>query len=152
MRRHDIRLKRFDYRASGLYLVTLVTERRVRSLAQVSSDGVALSPFGEVAQRHCGLLPTWRPQVRVIENVVMPDHVHLLLHFVEDVPAGLGAVVGCFKAGITREVNALRGTPGQGFWQYNYWERIVRTERELVGLRRYFRENPQRWLMKYGPG
>ena len=152
MRRHDIRLKHFDYRSPGIYLVTAVTERRVRCLARVSADGVALSPFGEVVQRHCGLLPTWRPQVKVVDITVMPDHVHLLLHFVDDVPAGLGAVVGCLKAGITREVNVLRGTPGETFWQQNYWERRVRTEHQLAGFRRYFRENPERWLKKYGPG
>ena len=151
MRRHDIRLKQFDYRSSGIYLVTLVTARRERCLARVSEDGVAMCPFGEVVQRHCALLPTWRPQVRIIDNVVMPDHAHLLFHFVDDVPAGLGAVVGCFKAGITREINVLRGTPGATFWQHNYWERIVRTEHELAGFRRYFKENPQRWLVKYGP-
>jgi len=152
MRRHDIRLKHFDYHAPGIYLVTAVTDYRARCLAHVSTDGVALSPFGEVVQRHCDLLPTWRPQVKVIDNVVMPDHVHLLLHFGGDVPAGLGAVVGCWKAGITREVNVLRGTPRETFWQQNYWERIVRTEHELTSFRRYFRENPQRWLKKYGPG
>ena len=113
---------------------------------------MALLPFGEVVHRHCGLLPRWRPQVEVVDRVVMPDHVHLLLRFIDHVPAGLGAVIGCWKAGITREINAQRGTPGQAFWQQNYWERVVRTERELSGFRRYFRENPERWLRKYGVG
>ena len=152
MRRHDVRLKHFDYRSTGVYLVTVVTDRRSRCLAKVSAEGVALSPFGEIVQRHCALLPSWRPQVKVVDFVVMPDHVHLLLRFVDDVPAGLGAVIGCWKAGVTREVNGARGTPRGVFWQQNYWERVVRTERELVGYRWYFRQNPERWLRKYGAG
>ena len=151
MHRHEIRLKHHDYRSSGVYLVTTVTDHRVRCLAQVTGVGTVLSSFGEVVERHCDHLAGWRPQVEVIDRVVMPDHVHLLLRFHDEVPVGLGAVVGCWKAGITREINLLRGTPGQAFWQQNYWERVVRTERELSGLRGYFRENPERWLRKYGP-
>jgi REP element-mobilizing transposase RayT len=152
MIRHEIRMKQHDYRLPGVYLVTTVTDHRARCLARVSVDGAALSPFGEIVRRHCERLPEWRPQVEVVDYVVMPDHVHLLLRFDGDVRAGLGAVVGCWKAGITREVNVLRGTPGAAFWQQNYWERIVRTDQELAGFRRYFRENPRRWLMKHRPG
>jgi putative transposase len=30
-------------------------------------------------------------------------------------------------------------------WQRNYWERIIRTDRELANVRRYIAENPLRW-------
>lgn len=30
-------------------------------------------------------------------------------------------------------------------WQRNYWERVIRTDRELANVRRYITENPQRW-------
>jgi|SRR5688572_17098316 putative transposase len=152
MRRHDIRLKHFDYRSPGIYLVTMVTERRSRCLAKVASSGVTLLGLGEVVERHLALLPTWRPQVEIVDRVVMPDHIHLLVRFRDTVPAGLGGVIGCLKAGITREVNSLRGTPGALFWQHNYWERVVRSEREVHALRRYFEENPLRWIRKYGSG
>src|SRR5688572_2303185 len=125
MRRRDIRLQHLDYRSPGIYLVTVVTARRARCLARVSAEGAHLSPFGEIVLRHCELLPSWRPQVKVVDYVVMPDHVHVLLEFLDQVSAGLGSVVGCWKAGITREVNAVRGTPGEPLWQHNYWERVV---------------------------
>lgn len=150
MRRHDIRLKHFDYRSPGIYLVTLVTTGRERSLATVDDHGAHLLPDGEVVQRHLELLPSWRPHLSVVDHVVMPDHLHALLRFTDYVPAGLGAVVGCLKAGITREINLIRGTPAARYWQPNYWERVVRSESELAGFRRYFAENPRRWLVKYG--
>jgi hypothetical protein len=30
-------------------------------------------------------------------------------------------------------------------WQRNYFERVIRSERELQSARRYIIENPQRW-------
>jgi putative transposase len=150
MRRHDVRLKAFDYRSPGIYLVTLVTTGRERCLAAVRDAAVSLTPFGNVVTKHLGLLPGWRPQVIVIDHIIMPDHVHILLRFVEEIPAGLGGVVGCLKAGITREVNVIRGTPADPFWQPNYWERVVRSETELRGYQRYFADNPRRWAVKYG--
>ncbi len=57
----------------------------------------------------------------------------------------LATVVGTFKAAVTREVNRQRGTPGAKLWQRNYWERVLRDERELLLTRRYIEENPLRW-------
>ncbi len=152
MRRHDIRLKSFDYRSPGIYLATLVTDLREKCLGRVVGDEVILSPLGEVVQRHLELLPTWRSQVEVVDRAVMPDHVHVLLRFNEPVAAGLGGVIGCLKGGITREINLLRRTDGAAFWQLNYWERVVRSEDELQRIRRYFENNPRRWALKYGQG
>ncbi|HEX7918363.1 MAG TPA: hypothetical protein VF454_03120, partial [Gemmatimonadales bacterium] len=76
MRRPDVRLKHFDYRSPGTYLVTTVTDHRVRCLAHVTHGGRILSQFGVVVERHCDNLSGWRPQVQVVDRVVMPDHVH----------------------------------------------------------------------------
>jgi REP element-mobilizing transposase RayT len=58
---------------------------------------------------------------------------------------GLPEIVRAFKTFSARRVNRLRGTPGAPVWQRNYWERIVRTDRELANVRRYIAENPQCW-------
>jgi putative transposase len=33
----------------------------------------------------------------------------------------------------------------KGLWQRNYYEHIIRNERELEATRAYIRENPTRW-------
>jgi REP element-mobilizing transposase RayT len=57
----------------------------------------------------------------------------------------LGAMIGTYKSGVTRRINALNRTPGSRVWQRGYYERIVRNERELERIRTYIRENPARW-------
>ena len=44
-----------------------------------------------------------------------------------------------------RRINHLRGTPGVKVWQRNYWERVLRDERELGIARDYVLTNPLRW-------
>jgi putative transposase len=39
----------------------------------------------------------------------------------------------------------MRGTPGQPFWQRNYYERVIRGEAELGRARRYIETNPAQW-------
>ena len=60
-------------------------------------------------------------------------------------PGSVGAIVGNFKALVTRRVNHLPRTPGAKVWQRGYYDRIVRNERELDAIRRYIRDNPDRW-------
>ncbi len=65
-------------------------------------------------------------------------------------PTGLGDVVGTFKSLTTNAY--IRGVRAEGWapfdgrlWQRNYWERVIRDERELDLARRYIADNPMRW-------
>ena len=49
------------------------------------------------------------------------------------------------KSAITRRVNELRGTPGAPVWQRNFYEHIIRNERELGNIRWYILDNPAKW-------
>ena len=62
----------------------------------------------------------------------------------------LGDVVGAFKSLSTREYakgvhsHGWPGFPGR-LWQRNYYERVIRTEDELLEVRDYIVNNPLRW-------
>jgi len=58
----------------------------------------------------------------------------------------LGAVLGSFKSTTTRRLNRARGIKGISLWQRNFWERIIRNERELEAIRQYICNNPANWL------
>ncbi len=65
-------------------------------------------------------------------------------------PGSLGAIVRSFKAATTKRINAIRGTPGGSVWQRNYFDRIIRDDRELDRARRYVTLNPARWTERGG--
>ncbi len=61
-------------------------------------------------------------------------------------PSGtVGAIVRGFKIATTKQVNELRGTPGMRLWQRNYYEHVIRDEKDLERIREYVRLNPTRW-------
>jgi REP element-mobilizing transposase RayT len=61
------------------------------------------------------------------------------------VAGSLSTIIRQFKSIVTKRINRRRGTPGAPVWQRNFYERIIRDEREWHAVRRYIRQNPARW-------
>ncbi|MBI1815268.1 MAG: AMP-binding protein [Deltaproteobacteria bacterium] len=59
----------------------------------------------------------------------------------------VGAIVGSFKAAVTKRINATRTTPRALVWQHNYYEHVIRTDDELNRIRDYIATNSQRWSL-----
>jgi REP element-mobilizing transposase RayT len=58
----------------------------------------------------------------------------------------LGQIVAYFKYKSTKEINALNGTGVvTKIWQRNYYERIIRNNREMDAIWRYIEANPVNW-------
>jgi len=61
----------------------------------------------------------------------------------------LGDVVGAFKSLVFAVyldwIQANDPTRRAKFWQRNYYEHVIRNERELQAIRRYIRHNPDNW-------
>lgn len=78
----------------------------------------------------------------------MRDRVDRATHRVAPtlVSGSLGAIVGQFKSITTKRINTLRHTPAHPVWQRNYYERVIRDDRDLAAIRDYIAGNPARWL------
>jgi putative transposase len=59
----------------------------------------------------------------------------------------LGAIVQNFKSVSTRKINVLRDNHGCSVWQRDYYDRVIRSEKELANIRQYIADNPQKWEM-----
>ena len=55
----------------------------------------------------------------------------------------LGQVVRAFKAVSAHRIR--QGTAEEFAWQRNYYERVIRNERELNAIRQYIQNNPAHW-------
>lgn len=58
---------------------------------------------------------------------------------------GLPEIVRAFKSFSAKRINRLRRTDGIPVWQRNYYEHIIRTEREMENITKYIETNPLRW-------
>ena len=78
--------------------------------------------------------------------VVMPNHVHILIHREAD----LGEIVTSWKTSVsrfasTREAELLFGAPlPNPLWQREYFDRLIRDEEHFIKVKNYIHQNPVR--------
>lgn len=57
----------------------------------------------------------------------------------------LPEIIRAFKSFSARRINEHRNKAGEQVWQRNYYEHVIRNERELNEIREYIICNPQNW-------
>ncbi|MCA8920126.1 MAG: transposase [Planctomycetes bacterium] len=60
-------------------------------------------------------------------------------------PLSLGAIVGSFKAGVTREARRLGLWREGDLWQREYYDHVIRNESARSRINEYIRNNALRW-------
>jgi len=89
------------------------------------------SPVGARRRR----APTLRTPTETIETFGKP------------VKGSIPTIVRAYKSAVTYAVNKLENQRGAVLWQKNYYEHIIRNERELHNIARYIHNNPLNWQL-----
>lgn len=170
--RRSIRLKGYDYTQPGAYFVTFCTYQRRHIFGEVVNGEMVLNDRGKIARDEWFKTAELRPYVKLYENefVIMPNHGHGIIWIEEDdhpvgtlrrniqpwagrrsapaktvVPGSLGAIVRAYKSAVTYAVNAAENQRGAVLWQRNYYEHIIRNDREWNNIGWYIVNNPLNW-------
>lgn len=169
--RHTIRFEGYDYTRPGAYFVTLVTLNRECLFGEISNGQLRVNLVGQCVSAVLQNLSN-HFDIFLDTFVIMPNHVHFLIIIKENeqatsnlemtsmqdqtakipilpngtTPNSLGAIIQNFKSVTTRKINCLRSTTGGKVWQRNYFERIIRNEKEMERIRLYIKHNPMNWL------
>jgi REP element-mobilizing transposase RayT len=165
--RRSIRLHGYDYTRAGAYFVTIVTHQRDCLLGEIRNGEMVLNHFGQIADECWRAIPEHFPFVELGAFVVMPNHVHGIVvitatdvgaqqccaptcaptitdpHKINVKPGSLGAIVRSFKSAVSYRINKEHNTTG--IWQRNYYEHIIRNEKDLQRITDYIQANPLRW-------
>ena len=170
-RRRSLRLRDYDYSELGTYFITIVTRDRWCLFGDVANGEMRLNDPGSVIERKWLDLPNQFPSVEMDSHIVMPNHIHGLLHLTDPEDcvgaplvgarsgstlhtperlAPLGDIVGAYKSLSTNayiEGVKTLGWPrfARRLWQRNYYEHIVRDEDSLERIREYILANPAMW-------
>ena len=148
--RRPIRRRGHDYSRPGRYFVTIVTNGRSEIFGAVVEGTMQLSAEGACVADVWATLPRLYAHVSLDAIVVMPNHVHGIVIVGPDIDRGakrapLSEVIRGFKTYSARRVNRTLGVSGAPVWQRNYYERIIRDDREFQNVRRYIEDNPAHW-------
>ena len=149
--RKNPRLRGWDYGAGGTYFVTFCTSAHRPVLSSIRRGDpcgrppLVLTPLGECVAESIALTG-----VRVEHQVIMPNHVHLLL----SVDAGEHTAEGAPRSSrptqlVPRMITALKRFTNQDMqndlWQGGFHDHIIRSEADYLRIWAYMDQNPAKW-------
>lgn len=158
--RHSIRLKGYGYSGPGAYFVTIRTQHRECIFGEIVEGEMRLSPVGQIASQCWLEIPKHFPDVELDAHVAMPNHVHgiLIIHptvvgvqhveplrneYQHVIPQSIGSIIRQYKSSVTRLCREQNHNDFR--WQRNYYEHIIRNDKQLHNIRIYIDENPRKW-------
>lgn len=148
--RRSIRLSGFDYSSNHLYFVTICTQDRACILGKVVENRAFMSPYGRILEKELLNLTMYFPLVVLDKYVVMPNHLHVIIGIratVKITPT-LGHIIGAYKSRVFHnclELAKIKDKFIGKFWQRNYYEHIIRDQKDLERIQKYIRSNPMSW-------
>ena len=165
--RHSIRLQGYDYSQTGAYFITICTHDRDCLFGFINDDEITKNEYGVIVEREWIKTSAMRLNIELDEFTIMPNHLHGIIiiteckdtmqcrgtmhraptveQFGKPTSNTIPAIIRGFKSAVTKQINEMRQTPGVPVWQRNYFEHIIRDEKELHRIREYIVANPANW-------
>lgn len=139
--------------SNGWFFVTWQTAHNKSIFGAIVGDRCELNELGCRVEEYWRGLPLKYPELELDKFVVMPNHFHAIVR-IRFRPTNkehhLGFLLGRFKGGTGYIYGKMRRAGevediGEHLWQFDYWDKIVTSERQLAAYRRYIRDNPKNW-------
>ena len=143
--------------------MTVVAYQREMLFGEIAKEEMRLNARGKIVLECWYEIPKHFPHVELGAFVVMPNHVHGVIVITDDARRGtiyraptivseqfgkpvvgsLPTIVRTFKAAVTRRIG--RELNETGIWQRNYYEHIIRDDRDWQRIHDYILANPANW-------
>ncbi len=168
--RKSIRLKYYDYSTEGYYFITICTQNRKHILSKIVLNenanvvGAGLVPaqienthFGNKVEKIYLEMQEKYINIKLHDYIIMPNHLHGVIE-INDIQMWAGTrpaptvsdFIRDFKSLTTLEY--LKGVKENRYtnfnkriWQRNYYEHVIRNEKEYYQIIEYIRTNPLKW-------
>ena len=107
---------------------------------------VRLSEHGNIVEQTLREIEQQYEHLSVEKYVIMPNHVHLLIHVEDDgtsrTPSPTNAVIPAFVSTFKRFTNRRCGIK---LWQRSYHDHVIRNGEDFREIWGYIDTNPARW-------
>lgn len=147
----------FNYPVAGVQ-----NSEPLQNAPQPNQSTVTLFPLGNIANKCWMEIPSHYPNVILHESILMPNHIHGIIEIKETnkpnnnisdqplkhefqkiIPKSIGSIIRGYKIGVTKEAHSS----GEmiDVWQRNFYEHIIRGEKEFYIISDYIINNPLKW-------
>jgi putative transposase len=91
--RRSIRLRDFDYSQPGFYFLSICSHNRALMFGEVIDGRMSTNKFGQILETYWDQLPERFQGTESVAFVVMPNHVHGIIHIVVAITSSCGHVL-----------------------------------------------------------
>ena len=152
-RRKQLRLKEYDYSQEGYYFITICTQNRLQILSKIICNcrgevppSPAKTKIGKQVEETIKYIEQKYDSIRIDDFVIMPNHIHLIIQNTgEGGTSPLHKIIIELKTYTTKKYNEFNKTRGLKLWQRNYYEHVIRNEKEYYLIKQYIQDNPLNW-------
>ena len=180
--RRSIRLKNWDYGSPGFYFITICSYGRQAIFGEIINGEMILSELGKIIKEEWSKTPVIRKNIKLMDFIIMPNHIHGIIIITENVndavganrwfaqdenqndfilskfvdakratqrvaptprpflkSNSLGSIIGQFKSIVTKR------SQQNNVWQRNYYDHIIRNEKDLYNIQGYILGNISQW-------
>ncbi len=136
--RKNLRLKEYDYSQQGWYFITICTKNMHNYFGHIVDNKVMLNDEGIKLKKIIDDYNNVSDKVKNEFYQIMPNHLHIIIRIESDGEHSIGSIVSGLKGKCTRELKI------KDLWQKNYYERVIRDQKEYDSIVKYIAENPFR--------
>ena len=148
--RHSIRLKGYNYSTAGFYFITICTQDKKCIFGEIRNSEMIENNVGKEIKKWINKIETKFQDVNCMDNIVMPNHIHCIIHLANHDINKLSSIIQWFKTMTTNSY--IKGVKENGWipfqkrlWQRDYYEHIIRDSHEHEMIANYINTNAQRW-------
>jgi REP element-mobilizing transposase RayT len=171
--RKALRKKDYDYSLPWYYFITICCKNREYFFGDIRDEKMIFSDMWNIADNEIG--KHMRDDVEIDEYIVMPNHVHLIIHIIDTFPVGFNRNVRSNWIGPDNigpddknDTGTMRSFPTisrvirwiksritsriqkecenyEFSWQKSFYDVIIRNDEQLQKTREYIKNNPKNW-------
>ena len=168
-----MRLQGYDYSNPGYYFITICSKNRNRIFSFIIKEPLPVrgrqaapqlgdspsSPVeikltipGEIIKKEWEDIPNYYSHISLDEFVIMPDHIHGILHLNQRQTSNeqtISAIIRSFKSRVSntylKYIYKNNLNVSAKIWQRSFHDHIIRNEKALIVIRKYIKNNPEKW-------
>ncbi len=138
-----------DYRSRCIYHITMSKASGIAFFSRITGTPekpvVELTPLGRIIEKQIWNFTFICPALRILQYVIMPDHVHLAIFAQEELPRAIGSYIGMMKVK-TGQIAKEHLAIVPPVFEPDFFDRILRRTHKLDTICEYIRKNPKRLL------
>ncbi len=142
--RKIIRMRNFNYAAANFFFITICSYQKELLFGNIQDGKLNNTVIGEEIKRCWEAINDLYENVSAESSVIMPNHIHGIIHISEDKGISIVDVIHNLKSYTTHQYQSLK--TGVLLWQRGYYEHIIRDNAELVKIQNNIENNVTNWV------